>query len=50
MSNWNKIKFDLLEHIKINNITNFLEFHESLKSLDKNIKGVFLNIFVCYIS
>lgn len=45
MSNWNKIKYDLLDHININNITNFLEFHESLKSLDKNIKGNFFEYF-----
>jgi len=45
MSNWNKIKYDLLDHININNITNFLQFHESLKLLDKNKKGNYFEYF-----
>lgn len=45
MANWNKIKYDFLDHINTNNITNFLQFHESLKSLDKNIKGNYFEYF-----
>lgn len=45
MSNWNKIKYNLLDHINTNNITNFLEFHESLKILDTKIKGDYFEYF-----
>ena len=45
MTNWNKIKYDFLDHINTNNITNFLQFHESLKPLDKNTKGNYFEYF-----
>ena len=45
MSNWNKIKYNLLDHINTNNITNFLEFHESLKLLDTKTKGDYFEYF-----
>ena len=45
MSNWNIIKYDFLYHVNTNNITNFLQFHESLKTLDKNIKGNYFEYF-----
>lgn len=45
MANWNKIKYNFLDHININDITNFLAFHESLKPLDKNTKGNYFEYF-----
>ena len=45
MANWNKIKYNLLHHINTNNITNFLEFHESLKPLDTKTKGDYFEYF-----
>jgi len=45
MTEWNKIKYDFLDHINTNIITNFLEFHESLKPLDKKIKGDYFEYF-----
>ena len=45
MANWNKIKYNFLDHINTNNITNFLEFHVSLKPLDKNTKGDYFEYF-----
>jgi hypothetical protein len=45
MSKWNKIKYNFFEYINTNNITNFLEFHVSLKPLDKNTKGDYFEYF-----
>ena len=45
MTNWGKIKYDFLDHINTNNIINFLDFHESLKPLDKNTKGNYFEYF-----
>jgi predicted helicase len=45
MANWDKIKYDFLDHINTNHIRNFLRFHESLKLLDKNTKGNYFEYF-----
>lgn len=45
MTLWNKIKYDFLDHINENNINNFLEFHESLKEINKKTKGDYFEYF-----
>ena len=45
MSDWDKIKYDFLDHINTNNITNFLEFYESLKKLTTKVKGNYFEYF-----
>jgi predicted helicase len=45
MTNWDKIKYDFLDHINKNNITNFIDFHNSLKELDTKVKGDYFEYF-----
>lgn len=45
MSKWDKIKYDFLDHINSQNIYTFIEFHESLKPLEKNTKGEYFEYF-----
>lgn len=45
MSKWDKIKYNFLAHINSQNINTFIEFHNSLKPLDKNTKGDYFEYF-----
>jgi hypothetical protein len=45
MADWNKMKFDFLDHINTNQINTFNDFHNSLKSLKTNIKGNYFEYF-----
>ena len=38
MADWNKMKFEFLDHINTNQINTFNDFHNSLKSLKTNNK------------
>ena len=45
MTDWNKLKYKFLDHININNINNFKDFHNSLKELETQVKGDFFEYF-----
>jgi hypothetical protein len=45
MTEWNKIKYKFSDHINSNNINTFLKFHDSLKLLEKKIKGDYFEYF-----
>lgn len=45
MNKWDKIKYNLLEHINKNKINNFHNFNQSLKMLSTKDKGDYFEYF-----